>query len=322
MATRTSTISTAPQFAEDVRTGLTRAGQKELPSKYLYDEVGSALFEVITLLPEYCLTRADTRLLQKHAEEIVRRLPRNLHVAELGSGSGKKTRYILEAVSRIQPTFYYPIEISPAALAACERELAQIDMVSIVGYEQPYLDGLRSVAGRLRKEDHLLVLFLGSTIGNFDREAAEEFLREVRRILRFGDALLLGTDLEKSVQTQLLAYDDPTGVTAAFNLNLLARVNRELGANFDLKQFTHEARWNAEERRIEMHLRSEKRQSVYIPRAEVLVEFEAGETIWTESSHKYLADQVPKMARRTGFHGEAQWVDKEWAFAQNLWLAV
>jgi len=132
MATRTSTISTALQFAEDVRAGLTRAGQKELPSKYLYDEVGSALFEVITLLPEYCLTRADTRLLQKHAEEIVRRLPSNLHVAELGSGSGKKTRYILEAVSRIQPTFYYPIEISPAALAACEKELGQIDMVSIV----------------------------------------------------------------------------------------------------------------------------------------------------------------------------------------------
>jgi len=195
-------------------------------------------------------------------------------------------------------------------------------MVSIVGYEQPYLDGLRSVAGRLRKEDHLLVLFLGSTIGNFDREAAEEFLRDVRRILRFGDALLLGTDLEKSVETQLLAYDDPTGVTAAFNLNLLARVNRELGGNFHLKQFIHEARWNAEERRIEMHLRSKKRQSVSIPRAEVLVEFEAGETIWTESSHKYVADQVPKMARRTGFHCEAQWVDKEWAFAQNLWLAV
>ena len=260
--------------------------------------------------------------MQKHAEEIVRRLPSNLHVAELGSGSGKKTRYILEAVSRIQPTFYYPIEISPAALAACEKELGQIDMVSIVGYEQPYLDGLRSVAGRLRKEDHLLVLFLGSTIGNFDREAAEEFLREVRRILRFGDALLLGTDLEKSAETQLLAYDDSTGVTAAFNLNLLARVNRELGANFNLKQFTHEARWNAEERRIEMHLRSEKRQSVYIPRAEVVVEFAAGESIWTESSHKYVADQVPKMARRTGFHGEAQWVDKEWAFAQNLWVAV
>lgn len=322
MATRTSPVSTVLQFAEDVRAGLTHPGQKELPSKYLYDEVGSALFEVITLLPEYLLTRADTRLLRKHAEEIVRRLPGNLQVAELGSGSGKKTRYILEAVSRIHPTFYYPIEISPAALAACEKELGQIDMVSILGYEQPYLDGLRSVAQRLRKEDHLLVLFLGSTIGNFDREAGDEFLREVHRILRFGDALLLGTDLEKDVKTQLLGYDDPTGVTAAFNLNLLARVNRELGANFDLKKFAHEARWNAVERRIEMHLRSEQKQSVSIPGADMTVTFEQGETIWTESSHKYIAEQIPKMARRTGFHCEAQWVDREWAFAQNLWVAV
>lgn len=322
MATRTSPLSTALQLAEDVRAGLTHPGQKELPSKYLYDEVGSALFEVITLLPEYCLTRADTRLLKKHAEEIVRRLPRNLQVAELGSGSGKKTRYILEAVSRIHPTFYYPIEISPAALAACEKELGQIDLVSIVGYEQPYLDGLRSVAKRLGKEDHLLVLFLGSTIGNFDREAADEFLREVRKILRPGDALLLGTDLEKGVETQLLAYDDPTGVTAAFNLNLLARVNRDLGANFDLNKFAHEARWNARERRIEMHLRSEQRQAVCIPKVEVVVTLEEGETIWTESSHKYLAGQIPQMAQRTGFHCEAQWVDEEWAFAQNLWMAV
>jgi L-histidine N-alpha-methyltransferase len=322
MATQTSPITTVLQFAEDVRCGLTRPGQKELPSKYLYDEVGSALFEVITLLPEYCLTRADRRLLKKHAEEIVRRLPTNLQVAELGSGSGKKTRYILEAVSKVHPTFYYPIEISPAALAACEKELGQIDMVSILGYEQPYLDGLRSVAERLRREDHLLVLFLGSTIGNFDREAGDEFLREVRKILRFGDALLLGTDLEKNVETQLLAYDDPTGVTAAFNLNLLARVNRELGATFDLKKFAHEARWNGGERRIEMHLRSKERQTVRIPKADVAVTFEQGETIWTESSHKYVADQIPKMAGRTGFQCEAQWVDEEWAFAQNLWVAV
>jgi L-histidine Nalpha-methyltransferase len=322
MATRTSPASTVLQFAEEVRAGLTHPYQKELPSKYLYDEVGSALFEVITVLPEYCLTRADTRLLKRHAEEIVRRLPRNLQVAELGSGSGKKTKYILEAVSRIQPTYYYPIEISPAALAACEKELGQIDTVSILGCEQPYLDGLRSVAERLGKEDHLLVLFLGSTIGNFDRQAGDEFLREVRRILRIGDALLLGTDLEKDVKTQLLAYDDPTGVTAAFNLNLLARVNRELGANFDLKMFAHEARWNAVEHRIEMHLRSRQKHSVSIPNADVVVTFERGETIWTESSHKYFAEQIPKMARRTGFRCEAQWVDREWAFAQNLWIAV
>src|SRR5579863_2485379 len=185
------------EFATAVREGLLKPGQRELPSKYLYDEVGSALFETICLLPEYGLTRADARLLQKHAAEIVERLPSPIHVAELGSGSGKKTRWILEALSRRQKTYYYPIEISPSALAACEKELGQIDLVSVVGFEQPYLDGLRTVAEARRKEDHLLVLFLGSTIGNFDRDAGEAFLREMNVILDSGDALLLGTDLEK-----------------------------------------------------------------------------------------------------------------------------
>src|SRR5580700_4888479 len=231
------------EFAQCVRECLTKPGQKELPSKYLYDEVGSALFETICVLPEYGLTRADARLLEKHAGEIVSRLPFPIEVAELGSGSGKKTRWILEALSRRQRTYYYPIEISPSALAACEKELGQIDLVSIVGYERPYLEGLRAVAERRAEDDHLLVLFLGSTIGNFDREAGEEFLRSVRNTLRQGDALLLGTDLEKTVADQILAYDDPAGVTAAFNMNLLARINRELGGDFDLACFQHEARW-------------------------------------------------------------------------------
>src|SRR6266852_5519687 len=232
------------EFAADVRASLTKAGQRELPSKYLYDEVGSALFESICVLPEYGLTRADARLLEKYAREIVGRLPSPIQVAELGSGTGKKTRWILEALSRRQKTYYYPIEISPSALAALAKELGQIDMVSIVGYEQPYLEGLRAVAEGRRERDHLLVLFLGSTIGNFDRDAGDAFLREMRAILQTGDALLLGTDLEKSVELQLLAYDDPAGVTAAFNLNLLARINRELGADFDLSCFRHQARWN------------------------------------------------------------------------------
>jgi L-histidine Nalpha-methyltransferase len=309
------------EFAADVRAGLTKRGQRELPSKYLYDEVGSALFEAISVLPEYGLTRADTRLLKKYAEEIVGRLPSPLHVAELGSGSGKKTRWILEALSRRQMTYYYPIEISPHALAACEKELGRIDLVSMVGYEQPYLEGLRSVAEGRGDDDHLLVLFLGSTIGNFDRDAGEEFLRELRESLRIGDALLLGTDLEKSVDLQLLAYDDPAGVTAAFNLNLLARINRELGANFDLSCFQHEARWNYADRRIEMHLRSTRRQTVRIPAASLRVILDEEETIWTESSHKYKAEDIPGMAARTGFRCDAQWIDEEWPFAQNLLLA-
>ena len=272
-------------------------------------------------LPEYGLTRADARLLETHAREIVGLLPSPVHVAELGSGSGKKTRWILEALSRRQKTYYFPIEISPSALAACEKELGQIDLVSIVGYEQPYLEGLRTVAEERAGGGHLLVLFLGSTIGNFDREAGEEFLQSVRKILREGDALLLGTDLEKNIEDQLLAYDDPAGVTAAFNLNLLARINRELRGDFDLTNFRHEARWNAIERRIEMHLRSTCRQRVEIPAAGLRVSLDEDETIWTESSHKYRIGEAAEMAERTGFRCEGRWVDEDWPFAQNLLLA-
>jgi len=321
MATPALSLQHVSEFVADVRESLTKPGQRELPSKYLYDEVGSALFEAICVLPEYGLTRADTRLLKEYSAEIVGRLPSPLRVAELGSGSGKKTRWILEALSRRQITYYYPIEISPHALAALEKELAQIDMVSVVGYEQPYLEGLRSVAEGRGDRDHVLVLFLGSTIGNFDREAGDLFLREVRATLRPGDALLLGTDLEKAVELQLLAYDDPAGVTAAFNLNLLARINRELGADFDLASFRHEARWNYADRRIEMHLRSTCRQSARIPAANLRIVLNEDETIWTESSHKYRAEEIPEMAERTGFRCDAQWIDEEWPFAQNLLLA-
>jgi len=321
MLTSSLPLRHVSEFAADVRESLTKPGQRELPSKYLYDEVGSALFETICVLPEYGLTRADARLLEEYAGEIVGRLPLPIRVAELGSGSGKKTRWILEALSKRQKTYYYPIEISPSALAACAKELGQIDLVSVVGHEQPYLEGLRTVAEGREEQDHLLVLFLGSTIGNFDRDAAEDFLREMRAILQPGDALLLGTDLEKGVALQLLAYNDPAGVTAAFNLNLLARMNRELGADFDLSGFCHEARWNTAERRIEMHLRSTCRQIVQIPAASLRVMLDEDETIWTESSHKYQAEEIPGMAERTGFSCDGQWVDQEWPFAQNLLIA-
>ena len=320
MATTTLARRYVSEFVSDVRASLTKPLQRELPSKYLYDEVGSALFETISVLPEYGLTRADARLLKRHANEIVAMLPKSFHVAELGSGSGKKTRWILEALSRRGQTYYYPIEISPSALEACEKELGCIDMVSIVGYEQPYLEGLSAVVKRREEHDHLLVLFLGSTIGNFDRTAGDAFLTEVREILRAGDALLLGTDLLKDTRTQFLAYDDPAGVTRAFNLNLLARINRELGGNFDLGRFRHQARWNADERRIEMHLESQERQDIAISAAGLALTLEAGETIWTESSHKYEPQEVLQMADRTGFTCAGQWIDKEWPFAQNLFL--
>ena len=310
------------EFAREVREGLTRIGQKELPSKYFYDEVGSSLFEVISHLPQYGLTRADERLLRRHSDEIVDRLQGPVAVAELGSGSGKKTRWLLEALCRRQRTSYYPVEISHAALAMCERELSDIDAISILGFEREYLDGLLEVAACRQPGHHLLVLFLGSTIGNFDRPAGAKFLAEVRRILEPGDSLLLGTDLEKPIEQLLQAYDDELGVTAAFNLNLLARINRELDADFNLDQFAHVAKINHQARSVEMHLQSMCRQTVNIPEAEVVVEFMEGETIWTESSHKYSPDEIFQTADAAGFRCEAQWIDERWPFAENLLLAV
>jgi L-histidine Nalpha-methyltransferase len=309
------------EFAADVRVGLTRAGQKELPSKYLYDNVGSALFEVISHLPEYGLTRADERLLRRNADEIVDRVAGPVAVSELGSGSGKKTRWLLEALCRRQRTSYYPVEISHSALVMCERELSDIDSISIVGFEREYLDGLLEVAAYRKSGQRLFVLFLGSTIGNFDRSAGLKFLSDVRRILQPGDSLLLGTDLEKPSAQLIAAYDDELGVTAAFNLNLLSRANRELGADFDLRQFAHVARINPEARSVEMHLESKRRQIVSIPAAEVVVELLAGETIWTESSHKYSSDEVIQTAREAGFRCEVQWIDEQWPFAENLLIA-
>src|SRR5207248_3788607 len=199
MLTHAITADPVYEFATEVHAGLTKPGQKELPSKYLYDDVGSALFEVISVLPEYGLTRADERLLRRHADDIVDHLSTPVVVAELGSGSGKKTRWILEALCRHQHTSYCPIEISPTALAMCERELGDMESISIVGFEREYLDGLLEVAARREDGEQLLVLFLGSTIGNFDRSAAADFLKRIRAILEPGDALLLGTDLEKPI---------------------------------------------------------------------------------------------------------------------------
>src|SRR6202041_2384319 len=206
MASALSPSQVVAEFCSDVVVGLSHPGQKELPSKYLYDEVGSALFDVICLLPEYGLSRAGMRMLERYSGEIVNRVPGPVVVAELGSGSGRNTRWLLEALARRQRVNYYPIDISGSALARCEQELGYMDRVSIVGFERAYLVGLEEVAARRRERERLLVLFLGSTIGNFDRPAGDQFLREVRRILSESDALLLATDLEKPIAQLLLAY--------------------------------------------------------------------------------------------------------------------
>ena len=321
MAGRALILDEPAAFAADIRDGLTKPGQKELASKYLYDDLGSKLFEAISLLPEYGLTRADERLLRRHAREIVEGLPGDTVVAELGSGSGSKTRWILEAFSRRRHTSYFPIEISPAALAVCRRELSDIDSISIVGFEREYLEGLREVAGRRRPGQRILVLFLGSTIGNFDHPADVTFLKEIRLILNSGDALLLGTDLEKPAPQLIAAYDDALGVTAAFNRNLLARINRELDADFVLESFAHVARYDRRTGSIEMHLQAQSDQRVTVAKAGFSVVIREGETIWTETSHKYSLAEVEALARRTGFRCEAQWVDTAWPFAETLLAA-
>ena len=307
------------EFAAEVRRDLSKP-QKELHSKYLYDELGSALFEAITRLPEYGLTRADERLLHSHAQEIAQWIPRPAAVIELGSGTGEKTRSILSALKlHGSRAAYIPIDVSPKALARCQRDLA--DVAEVHPLTESYLDGMSSAVSRRPSGEPLLVLFLGSTIGNFERRRALDFLTALRRLLQPGDALLLAADLVKDPAQMLRAYADSIGLTAAFNLNLLGRINRELRGDFDLAGFQHEARWNERERRIEMHLRSLQDQTAFIAEADLTLHFEAGETIWTESSHKFQLDELCEMAGRGGFRVQAQWVDREWPFVESFWVA-
>lgn len=308
------------EFAREVRAGLMRAEQKTLPCRFLYDEVGSALFEAITCLPEYGLTRADARIIEAHADDLIDLLPPALVVAELGSGSGAKTRAVLKSLGRRRPAVYYPIDVSGSALEKCEHDLATV--ASVFPLRASYLDGLRDAAARRSPGETLLVLFLGSTIGNFEPEQAIDFLYAVRQRLSPGDALLLGTDLFKPVEQLMAAYDDPIGVTAAFNLNLLARINRELDADFDVRRFEHVIRYCPETQRIEMHLRSLLRQRVNIEKAQLVVDFDQGETIFTEACHKFRPEQICSMARTAGFRLSAQWVDQEWPFAESLLIAA
>jgi dimethylhistidine N-methyltransferase len=294
--------------------------QKYISARYFYDDLGSALFEAITLLPEYGLTRADQRLLQVHADEIAGAMDNISLIAELGSGSGKKTRNIITAVSRQRDLLeYLPIDVSAGALAHCEKELCDVADVSPVCAD--WLEGLASIAQNRSTDGSLLLLFLGSSIGNLERNCVPDFLRRVRSQLRSGDYFLLGTDLIKDIDTMTTAYDDPTGVTAAFNLNLLARINRELGGNFDLRSFAHEVRWNRKERRIEMHLLSSRNLCAHVEALGSTFQFQAGETIWTESSHKFTLGELDGYARASGFTPLSAWVDQEWPFAEALWKA-
>jgi dimethylhistidine N-methyltransferase len=306
------------QFALDVAEGLSQAGQKKLAPRYFYDDLGSSLFEAITLLPEYGLTRADERLLKHHAAEIAHLAENVTTVSELGSGSGKKTSHIIRSLQGTgRDVRYRPIDVSSLALASCERQLGGLCEVKPVCGD--WLNGLDEIASERTGSGSMLLLFLGSSIGNLDRREIPEFLSELRVRLQPNDYLLLGADLVKDRDTMMAAYDDPTGVTAAFNLNVLGRINRELGADFDLRSFGHEVRWNESERRIEMHLVSFRNQTVAASVLDISFRFAAGETIWTESSHKFTEAELYEFARTTGFESIASWNDPDWPFLEVLW---
>jgi dimethylhistidine N-methyltransferase len=307
-------------FTADVARDLRRT-PKQLQSKYLYDPLGSSLFDAICRLPWYQVTRAETRLLARHGLDVARIIAGGpgATIVELGCGNGEKMMLLAEALQAEGGTArVHLIDISSQALEATEQRLTRLQHVSVVGHQSTYEEGLRRAAAAREGDGPMLVLLLGSNIGNFDAPAALGFLRRIRAVLGEGDLLLLGADLVKPERDLLLAYDDPLGVTAAFNKNLLVRANRELGADFDLDAFAHVALWNRADARIEMHLESLAAQTVTIRAANLTVPFAPGERIWTESSYKYTPDRIRGMGSETGFSTRQQWLDREAAFALTL----
>jgi L-histidine Nalpha-methyltransferase len=314
-------LESVRDFAADVRRDLALT-PKQIQSRYLYNGLGSALFEAICRLPWYRITRAEGRLLARLSGELLAPFPDPITLVELGSGSGEKLAMLVEGLRhRKRAVLVHLIDISADALELSERTLGAFDYVSILGHRATYEEGLRHAAHERPAKGTLVTLFLGSNIGNFDPPAAHEFLSQIRGCLRPGDALVLGADLIKPEKELLLAYDDPLGVTAAFNKNLLARMNTELLADFDLDAFAHRAVWNSRERRVEMHLVSERDQTVRIERADMSVGFRKGEWIWTESSYKYSAEEVVAMGAAARFELRQQWIEPDARFALTLFVA-
>jgi L-histidine Nalpha-methyltransferase len=308
-------LSARTDFVSDVAEYLQRT-PRQLPSRYFYDALGSALFDAICRLPWYQVTRAETALLARHARAMLEGLRRPLNITELGCGNGEKLAILLEKGGERFRRVHL-IDISAAALMSARARLATLPSMPVTGFQGTYEQGLARLATH-RSHGNWLVLFLGSNIGNFDPPAARDMLRRIRGSLAEGDALLLGTDLVKSPRVLQLAYDDPLQVTAAFNRNLLRRINDELGGTFDLDGFGHRALWNPSESRIEMHLVSTRQQLVRISAADLEIDFKKNEWIWTESSYKYEPEQVLAEGRGAGFqHGE-QWIDEDARFALTL----
>jgi dimethylhistidine N-methyltransferase len=306
------------ELAADVARGL-GAEAKTLSCRWLYDEEGSRLFDAICALPEYYIPRAETAILAAHAGAIVGALPPGATIVELGSGSAAKTRLVLEAALEHAPgrVRYVPIDISATMLAAsAEGLLADYPRLDIVGIAGTYEEGLGALPGLGPAPK--LILWLGSNVGNFTRPAAAAFLREVRGRMGPRDRFLLGVDLRKDPAVLALAYDDPAGVTARFSLNLLLRINRELGGDFDLGGFRHQAEYDQVDGRVIIHIVSVRAQTVQIRDLGMTVCFRAGERIHTEDSYKYSRDEIGALLAAAGLRRVDGWTDPERRFASVL----
>lgn len=309
-------------FAQDVWRDLQRS-PRQLQARYFYDALGSRLFEAICELPWYPIARAEQRLLARHAEAIVDVLRDPPLLVELGPGSGEKLALVAGPLHvRPGPAAVHLIDISQAALDRAQQTLAELPHVCVTTDRGTYAEGLVRLRSRRQAPGSTLVLFLGSNVGNFDPSSARALLQTIRSTLAHGDFFLLGADLVKRERQLLLAYSDPLGVTAAFNKNLLCRINRELDGTFDLDGFDHRAVWNAVDSRVESHLVSRKRQDVSIRAVGLTVTFEAGEHIWTESSHKFDPDGIVQLGRESGFSARTQWIEPDDRFALTLFEAA
>ena len=320
----TTELEIDQQVAAAVRAGLAST-PKSLPPWLFYDEAGSRLFDQITELPEYYLTRTERAILHRHADEMVARAIDNsarsrpqLRIAELGAGSAEKTRILLRAAIELQGNVLYePVDVSATALLVAQSRIErEIPAVRVRPVTADYTNGFRFAP--IGPDERRLVLYIGSSIGNFEPAEAAHLLAKVRAQLRPGDGMLLGVDLVKDEPLLLAAYDDDAGVTAAFNKNMLSRLNRDLCANFDPDAFTHRALWNPVHSRMEMHLESRHAQCVRFAALDFDAEFAAGETIHTECSYKYRAGEAEAMLERAGFEPAASWTDEKGWFMVHL----
>jgi dimethylhistidine N-methyltransferase len=304
------------EIAADVQQGLS-ASPKWLSPKLLYDAAGSELFEQITCLPEYYPTETERGILRVHADEILIAAGAPSVLMELGAGSANKTTLLLQAALRHHAEVcFYPIDVSASALQEAQVRLNhELPSVHVLPIEMDYTNG---IGGLRRIRGHKLVLYIGSSIGNFEPMEAALLLSRLRRALSPGDHLLLGTDMRKPERILIPAYDDPAGVTARFNLNLLARINRELDADFDLEQFAHRVVWNRKESRIEMHLESLRAQTVAINALDMELTFAKGERIHTENSYKFTSAMLDALWLDSGFAHQQTWADARGWFTVHL----